>query len=322
MTPRRMNLVIATYPYGGNGAIASSYPDVGRWIGQTIAKAEKDERIGWVKELQYVDTPIPMVRNKTILDARSLGADLILMLDSDTIPDCEIGEDKDALPFWETAFNECYSHWEKGPLCIAAAYCGPSPISCVYGFHHSSWNNAGEVNQPDISIEMYSRAHAEIMSGIQDAAAAATGCMLIDIRCFDLTDPKHEYQRLLKEYGSPKIAESLTSPWFYYEWTDIYNATKASTEDVTFSRNLAMASQEKLGYCCVKIAWQCWAAHVKQQIIRKPRSIKQDQVNEKYRTAVLENRKSNEQIIHFQRPQRINFDELVMHGNGHAVAVG
>ncbi|MEK0126623.1 hypothetical protein, partial [Bordetella pertussis] len=90
---------------------------------------------------------------------------------------------------------------------------------------------------------MYSRAEASQFTGIGEVAALPTGLIMYDMRIFDMLEPKDENSK----------------PWFYYEWADKYQSEKASTEDVSATRDMSLVGQQVLGYSPVFCAWDSWA---------------------------------------------------------------
>jgi hypothetical protein len=230
-----------------------------------------------------------------------------LMIDSDMTPDCELKEDNTAKPFWKSSLDYLYDHYHKGPVAIGAPYLGPPPRSNCYIFQWASWANASESAHRDMRIEAYTREQAELMTGIADAAALPTGLILFDMRMFDLTDPVKAYTRLVEQGVDPQLARLQTRSWFYYEYDDLYEANKASTEDVTATRDMALVGQHELGYCPIKSNWDAWAGHNKPLMVRKPRSLKLDHVNAKYRAAVNSGVESGERV------QDFDFTEAAVH---------
>lgn len=274
---RVLKLFFAFPSYGGNGGIASEHPDIREWFANVVVAVMKDERIDPNIVIRtYNDTPATMVRNRMVLDARKEGCDVLVMVDSDQKPDCELGYDPEAKPWFPTSFDFIYKHWDKGPSVVCAPYCGPPPNECVYVFHWATSETDGE--NTTTKMEMYSRETAAVMTGIQPCAAQPTGLIMFDMRAFDLTDPK----KLGTKDG-----------WFYYEWDDCYAAGKASTEDVTATRDISMHGLLELGYSPIYCNWDAWAGHYKPKCVRKPRVIFADQVGEKYRNAVLRNAQTN-----------------------------
>jgi hypothetical protein len=88
---------------------------------------------------------------------------------------------------------------------------------------------------------------------------------MYDMRCFPLTEPKTENDK----------------PWFFYEWKDKYQADKASTEDVTQTRDLSLVGTQTLGYNPVFCNWDAWAGHWKPKCVSKPQVISASGISEK-----------------------------------------
>jgi hypothetical protein len=311
VTPRKLNLLFATFPYGGNGASASEHPDIRNWLLANVPKATGDDRVGQVIVGDFNDTPITMTRNRAVLEARQQGFDVLVMVDSDQRPDKYLPGlypdepgDPAARPFWDDAFNFLYDHWEKGPVCIGAPYCGCPPCENVFVFE---WRNLqSEHPNVDMNLSQYSREEAHQMAGIQPCAALPTGVIMFDMRLFQLTDPVpsdfhqrvanrlriHEGQRLdetaIEELSHWIAQEKLSAEqsWFYYEWENEFQANKASTEDVTATRDLSLIGIEKLGYNPVHCAWSSWAGHWKPKCVGKPAPMPAEMVSSKMKRAL------------------------------------
>lgn len=273
MVPRKLSVMIARYPYAGNGGYSSEIPDIGDWLVETVSEMNSDPRIGEVIPWRKSDTPIPMVRNESVLVAKNSGADLLLMIDSDNVPDYELSRgDKSAKPFWKTAFDFLYSHYDKGPCVVGAPYCGPPPHENVYVFQIS--NRESEHANVDFQIDQFSRHQAAERTGIERVAALPTGLILFDLRVFDYLPP----------------------PWFYYEYTDKFQWKKASTEDVTATRDMWFHAHLAQKPFPLYVTWDCWAGHVKPKVVGKPQIITMDQVSQKYVEAVKNGQDSRERI--------------------------
>lgn len=308
MIDAKVNVLFAFYPYGGNGGCANEHPNIRNWFASTVESCNKDKRIGAVITRDYSDTPIPMMRNRSVIEARECGADVLVMVDSDQHPDLYLGQDVSVVPFFESSFDFLYKRKMQGkPSVIGAPYCGPPPGECVYVF---KWeNNESDNPNTDHRLEMYSREQAAQMTGIHPAAALPTGCIMFDMEMFNITDPKHEYQALLKRYGDKRLAEALTKPWFYYEYDDIYQAKKASTEDVTASRDMVLCAYAKLGYNTMFCQWSSWAGHWKPKCVGKPVVLNSDSINSKYAEAVSSGRKNHHTIMDITQ---LNADKKVV----------
>jgi hypothetical protein len=259
---QKFNIGIVTFSYGGNGGISSEVPDIREWMVPLVADISKDPRVNAVRVWNLADTPITMTRNRAVMQARQNDIDVLVMVDSDMKPDLYAGH-ADAKPFFQTSFDFLVNHYHKGPVVIGAPYCGPPPVECVYVFR---WQNmASENPNPDFQLEMYDRHTAVKMAGIQECAALPTGLIMYDMRAFDLTEPKKEGDK----------------PWFYYEWKDRFAAEKASTEDVTMTRDLSLVGSQTLGYNPVFCNWDAWAGHWKPKCVGKPQVIAAEGISHK-----------------------------------------
>jgi predicted O-methyltransferase YrrM len=243
------------------------------------------------------------------------------MVDSDMKPDSRLGKDRDAVAFWPTALDFIYKSFEKGPHVVGVPYCGPPPEECVYVFQWA--NSEGEhANPNDMRLAMYSREQAAQFAGLHPVAALPTGLIAYDMRVFELTDPVHAFNALVAKGMQPRQAQLLASPWFDYEWADIWRSRKASTEDVVNTRDMAMACQAKLGYNPLYCAWSSWAGHWKSKCVDKPQPLTLEQVGEKYKQALRDNIESARRVIHVTPPpglvQRQASPPARSNGNGDA----
>lgn len=305
MEPRKLDLLIATFPYSGNGGIHSQAEKVSEWVYRTVDKATRDPRIERVSTAAFSDTPITMTRNHAVQTARKGGIDLLLMVDSDMWPDKRLAEgDPTAKAFWDTSFDLLYEHWEKGPLVIGAPYCGPPPRELAYVFQWANW----ESDQPNDNarLEMYQREQAALMTGIGECAALPTGLILFDVRAFELTTPEAKNEGLVERMLRPVQAriergerlrveevenllqrtilekEAAEQSWFYYEWTDRYQTHKGSTEDVTATRDISLLGFAQYGYNPLRVNWDAWAGHFKVKCVDKPSLVTATEIGKKY----------------------------------------
>lgn len=260
---QKFNVGFCTFSYGGNGGISSEVPDIREWMVPLVAEISRDPRIGDIRIWNLADTPITMTRNRSVVMAREANIDVLVMVDSDVKPDLLLAYDKTAKPFFQSSFDFLVAHYQKGPCVIGAPYCGPPPAECVYVFR---WQNMQSHNEnPDFQLEMYDRHTAIKMAGIQECAALPTGMIMYDMRSFLLTEPKTADDK----------------PWFYYEWKDKYCADKASTEDVTQTRDLSLVGTQQLGYNPLYCNWDAWVGHWKPKCVGKPQVIDAAGVSEK-----------------------------------------
>lgn len=280
---QKFNVGIVTFSYGGNGGISSEVPDIREWMVPLVANASKDPRIDQIRIWNLADTPITMTRNRAVMQARQFGVDCLIMVDSDMKPDMLAGQ-PDAKPFFDSSFDFFVNHYHKGPCVIGVPYCGPPPVECVYVFR---WNNLQSQNPgPDFQLEMYDRHTAVKMAGIQECAALPTGLIMYDMRVFELTEPKTPEDK----------------PWFYYEWKDMYAAEKASTEDVTMTRDVSLVGAQKLGFNPVYCNWDAWAGHWKPKCVGKPQVITAEGVSKKMKDCWEANVESGVKIVDFKSP--------------------
>ena len=325
-TERKLDVLIVTFPYGGNGASASTCPEAQQWADDVFHLAPTDSRVGRVERCPLNDTPITMTRNRAVKIARDEGYDVLVMVDSDQVPDlnCE-----GAVPFWDTAFDFLYKHYDKGPVVIGAPYCGNPPVENVFVFR---WHNRESHNpNADISLQQYTREEADIMAGIQECAALPTGLIMYDVRAFELTDPQqdtwhepvtqawieriHRGETTFTERDVRAMAEQYANArfrseqsWFYYEYTDPYQTEKASTEDVTATRDIGMIGQLKLGYNPIHCAWSSWAGHWKPKCVGPPVLLKQEDVGEKFRRAAIQGAERGVSQIEVASPIAVGID--------------
>jgi len=284
--PEKIRIGIARFPYAGNGGTSSEVPEVGDWLVKTSKAVVRDRRcyseIAWFKR---ADTPIPMVRNLACRWAVENGIDVLVMVDSDQVPDLYLKTDKTAKPFFQSSLDFLLKHWDRGPCVIMAPYCGPNPHplyggeSFVYVFR---WHTTSNGDNRSFKLEMIPREDAAIMQGISSVAAGPTGLIMLDTRLFSY-----------KGSSSPEGAswQALTPPWFDYEYTDEYESQKASTEDVFFTRNCSLNGIKC--YC----NWDAWAGHAKPTVIGRPIVMTVDGIREEFRKAVMANIHSNERIV-------------------------
>lgn len=284
---QKFSVGIVTFSYGGNGGISSEVPDIREWMIPTVLEAHKDDRISGIRVWNLSDTPITMTRNRAVLMARQYGIDVLVMVDSDMKPDINAGQ-PDAKPFFKSSFDFLVDHYHKGPCVIGAPYCGPPPVENVYVFR---WQNLVTENpNPDFQLEMYDRHTAVKMAGIQDCAALPTGLIMYDMRAFEITEPKSDADK----------------PWFYYEWKDHFAADKASTEDVTQTRDLSLTGTQKLGYNPVYCNWDAWAGHWKPKCVGKPQVIDAKGISDKLRTFWESKADNQTKLVNLPAPKWLN----------------
>lgn len=264
MDDRKFRVMVCRFP-GGN----IEHPASTTWVMRTVLEMALDPRIG-PENIQHAweaDTPITMVRNRAIQAALENNIDYLLMIDNDMGPDCELGVDPLAKPFWKTAWELMMSHREKGPCVAFAPYVGPPPEEPVYCFR---WAEKHVGSRLIAVLSMVGQDWATEQHGIWEAAAGCTGLMLIDMRAIP----------------------HLPKPWFAYEWGDKEQTEKVTTEDVYFTRNCSLLGIPQ--YCL----WDCWAAHHKLKACLKPRMVRPTTMSKEFQTALLERLGSDEGFMH------------------------
>lgn len=275
-TPRKYKVCVSFFPYGGNGAAPSEHPAIRNWWGKTTKMLDKHPLVESYASADFADTPITMTRNRAVRQAIRQGFDVLVMVDSDMVPDMYLdhvygrtaAHAVDAKPFMEVALDVIDQHYERGPIIIGAPYCGPPPDESPYIF---TWEIFGDGANDNLRIRMLSRQEAATAVGVAECAALPTGLIAYDLRAFQYSEPKPGDQ----------------NSWFYYTYTDQYQIEKTGTEDVMNTRDLSLAIQHHLGYNPLRVAWDCWAGHVKPWVVGKPFPTTVSQIEERFRRAVL-----------------------------------
>jgi hypothetical protein len=279
--------------------------DLATWLMQTFHKMKCDERIEAIGSIVLSDTPITMTRNRAVKEALAHGHDYILMVDSDMIPDYLLGQDPNARPFWDTAWQfmmdrrQAEDDYFKSLVCdsngvsipgtlesatqardtrfppvtIAAPYAGPPPYECVYVFRWA--DSESDCPDPNMRLQMLERQEVYRYTGIQEVAALPTGLILYDVRVFSHPD------------NDP--------PWFDYEYADREHSIKATTEDVFQTRNASFLGMPQ--YC----AWSCWAQHLKWKKVGRPQPLTVDRVHHTLEAAVRRGHKPDERVQFVRR---------------------
>lgn len=279
MIPKRLNVMFAFFTYTGTSSGTAVNWSVASWWAKTLLKikthTEFTSRISYVNEWQRADTPITMTRNLAIKTAYDAKADILVMIDSDMCPDVNLGNPyhADAVPFFDTAFDTIYNHYDKGPLVIGAPYGGPPPHENMYVFTWSQKMNADD--ESPFELRQYNREEAQQFMGMMECAALPTGLIMYDMRAFDL----------------------IEKPWFHYEWKDDTESEKASTEDVQNTRDISISCLAKHGYNPLRCAWSSWAGHYKVWCVNKPAKLYADNVAKKLSDAIKRGWYRNEGIL-------------------------
>lgn len=283
MKPLKLKVGFARFPYSGNGGSESEHPAIGDWLCANLPKIFKDQRCEpdvWNR--RFADTPISMTRNQAFQAAIKAGVDVLVMIDSDQIPDLYVPVG--AKPWWDTCFDFLYDHYRRGPCVIFGPYCGQPPHPVHGGgesVHAFRWTaNTNDLDSGHTRLLSISREEAAVMTGISEVAAGPTGMMMVDLRC----------------------TQKIAKPWFDYEWKDDGEccpacrqrlpgprAFKATTEDVYFTRNCSLSGVPV--YC----NWDAWAGHVKPRIVGRPIQWTPDQISDRMYDA-LRRLRSDEKV--------------------------
>ena len=294
--PRRYKIMVATFSYGGNGGTRSESKDLGEWMLLNDRKLMAEKRISSVVYNDIGDTPVTMTRNQTVMRALNANCDLLLMLDSDMKPDCEMEDDRSAKPFWESSFDFIDMMYDKYPVVVGAPYCGRGSEENVFVFH---WTNCFTNNPHEVDMQLvaYTRFHSQLMKGIQPVAALPTGCILYDTRLFrDLFNPTIRYRQLRDLGLTSAEAARAAGSWFEYEYENEFCAQKGSTEDVYNTRDISLAGIQKYGSNPVHCNWDAWAGHWKPKLVRKPQILTADSVSRSLADVVLRGNESGMRI--------------------------
>ena len=321
MEKPKADVLIAMFCYAGNGGVATILPEIGVWLAKVNHECKTDDRIGRIGVKRYGDIPLTMERNRVVRDAIDGGFDIIVMLDSDNIPDLYLGHDPQAQPFFESSFDFVYERLVRNlPTVVCSPYCGPPPhpvsggMENVYVF--DAVTDQSDDKRPDyvdgIRIEAYSRDHAAVMNGIKPVAAGPTGVIMYSTSAFELM-PAHGMtdEDILHAYARGELTTERTrqllrmESYFWYEFTDRYQTRKASTEDVTNTREIGLMGQEKHGEPVVFCNWDAWAGHGKPRVVGKPIPIRTEQVSNLFAESVRKNISvlDEGQVLDFDMPE-------------------
>lgn len=299
----KLDVLVAMLAYGGNGGVATVLPNHATWLASTSVKAAKDERIGRFDVRFFGDIPLSMERNRIVRAAMDGGYDAILMIDSDNEIDGYVGAERDAKPFWDSSIGFLYERELRGlPTVVCAPYCGPPPHPVngggenVYVFYVEDFETL-DPGQPNggWKVVPYSRQHAATMRGIQPIAAGPTGVILYSTSAFRVLPESVAPEEVLEQYRKGELhlerAKQLLDrkSWFYYEYTDAARSQKASTEDVTSTREIQLAGIVKFREPIVFCNWDSWAMHLKPKRVGKPSILPIEAVSQSFQEVVRNN---------------------------------
>jgi len=245
---QKFKVMLARFP-GGN----CEHPAEVNWVINTTLECVDNPLVSGVHHWFLNDTPVTMSRNRCIRDAIQANADILLMVDSDMGPDLI----NPGHPFLANVLPFIARRWHEAPTVIAAPYCGPPPHENIYIFRWRKYQTAHP--NPDYKLDQFTREEAAERKGIEAVAALPTGLIAIDMRVFTGFEVNGETLK-------------LPLPWFYYEWMDEYQSHKASTEDVTFTRDVSLLFGAH-GLDTVFVDWDSWAVHYKTKAVSQPQMI-------------------------------------------------
>lgn len=241
MPPNKLRVSLTRFPGG-----EVEHPACTDWVLETVLNMTHDKRIREIVP-QWIDgTPVTVSRNRAAWAAMQERCDILLIVDNDMGPDLD-----GPLKFWPRALDFMLSRWDECPTIVGAPYCGKPPTESVCV---KLWRNRQGSNPSldDVYLDSYKREEATLKSGYEPVAAIGTGLMAIDLR-------------VLSGFRGVK----LPPPWFYYEYTDPYQIKVASTEDITFTRNVQVMFRD-IGPV-VFVDWEAWAVHYKTKEVHRPR---------------------------------------------------
>lgn len=215
----------------------------------TPPNGERHPRINQVEIAYCFGYPTDRCRNEAAMTARNRGFHFALFLDNDMKFDALLGVEPGAKPFLTSSLE--FALAQPAPVFVGAPYCSGPPAQEVVVMKHREYcpNMAGGLGK---KLDKYTRDEAAVATGIERVAALPTGCLLLDLRAFDVLPP----------------------PWFYYEYADPpYNTKLASTEDVTLTRNADWLGINQY------VNWDAWATHLDKDFeVSKPRLCPVDSV--------------------------------------------
>ena len=274
MQPAKVSIAVALFAYGGNGGTASLIPEIAIYLAKIWHQLKLDPRVDRLGVQVYADTPVTMTRNRAVRDAKAMGFDMLLMLDSDNEPDAYVGIDPTAKPFMDVAFDFAYERLLQGlPTFIAAPYCGPPPHpvpkpgvtdggEVPYLFEWT--NDESDSKDAKFRIALLTRLEATRLKGIFPVAALPTGVCLSTLNAY----------------------EPLPKPYFKYEMNEDHSE-KWSTEDVVATRDISLYWKMTKGIDVIFAACDSWALHHKPKRVGKPKVVMLESIAQEMREAIL-----------------------------------
>jgi len=270
--PDKFSIMISRFP--GGSIMPIDMPDTTDYFAKLCHDLKMDSRCSEVITARVSDTPITMSRNLVVEEAKRDKVTFLLMIDNDMSPDVDLGKDPYAEPFMPTALNFCLDRWDSGPHMVGAPYCGPPPIENVYIFRWAT-DETDDPSNVSPMLHQYSREEAATRIGFEAVGALPTGLILFDMRIF---------------------TEILKPPYFYYQWMDKTESQKASTEDVTMTRDAGLAGAK------VWCFWSAWAGHWKMKLVGRPKIMSTDVIGDQMKQAVQRDWHLADRVLNMGKP--------------------
>lgn len=280
--PEKWSIGVARFP--GGSIMPIDMPDTTDYYAQILHELKVDSRCSEIFRYRVSDTPITMSRNSVVKQALQDKVDFLVMMDNDMSPDMYLGIDPYAEPFLPTAIKFTLDRWDQGPHVVGAPYCGPPPHENVYVFRWSTIET-DDPNEGNFGLEQYSREEAALRIGFEEVAALPTGLILFDMRVF---------RDVLKK-----------KPYFYYQWTSEDEHKKASTEDVTMTRDAGLAGAK------IWCLWSAWAGHYKMKLVGRPKLMSSQQVGSQMQAAVKRDWKLPDRVLNMGKPGGFYIPEII-----------
>jgi hypothetical protein len=182
---------------------------------------------------------IGLCRNESVADAKTRGATHIWFIDPDMCPDWMV-QRYGATPFWPGCWDFIRT---MGACVVAAPYAGMADTASykVHVFRREVGNRLVRL-APEEAAEL---------TGWHRVGGVGTGCMLIDMRVFDILDRDQ--------------ANGQPVPYFKDLYTDGTMSQLKTTQDIYFCHRLL---RHKIP---LYVNFDCWMGHYQNCIVGGPR---------------------------------------------------
>lgn len=236
-------VMLARFPGRGQ-----EHPHVTDWCIDTAIAAVRDTRVQEFSKWWHIGTPVDVLRNAAVAEAKTRKAHILLMIDSDMQPDHENEQLPSLAAFWTSSFEFFCSHWSHGPCVIGIPYMQSYTQPAAYGL-------AKIGNGPETMYDLTHLSPAEAIraTGITEVPVVGTGLVMIDMRAFEPFVSRWSQERT-----------ELALPYFYYTYLDKARTKIKNTEDIVFCAN---AFEAGLPIYC---NWDAWSVHWKYVAVCKP----------------------------------------------------